>query len=354
MLDINKERVPNTIIDTGVFADVNLGIEAKDLFTKLKNISQQGIAFGQQAPFGTGNNFPVDNKLDNDFNLVTGDYPAIVGFDLELISLQRFYLDRFITQFATKVREAHENGSIITMSWHMVNPNAMQLGGDDTINGVVSRMLEGGDLRDNFFSALQKASLLFKALVDADGKPIPILFRPWHEMNGNFFFWGEGFRTTEDYIQLWRDTVDILSNELEVHNLLYVYAPNLLSSRAEYLKNYPGDNYVDILGIDVYDFKNGRFLQNALTNLQITETIAREKNKLFALTETGLQNVTQNDWWTESLYKAIRSSAISYTMIWRNDTQTFFYAPFLGHPSESNFRTFLNKDTILLSQEINP
>ena len=351
--DPDAERNPNVNINTNSFADANLGIETRGLFSKLQNVTQQGIAFGQQAPFGTGNNFPQVNALDRDFDIVAGDAPAVVGFDLELITLQRGFIDEFTERFVPAVRAAHENGSIITISWHMVNPNTQQFGGDDSFDGVVGRMLEGGDLRPNFLGALDLAATLFKAFVDDEGNPIPILFRPWHEMNGSFFFWGEEFRSTEEYIQLWRDTVDILSNDLEVHNLLYVYAPNWLSSRAEYLRNYPGDDYVDMLGIDVYDFRNGRYLDRVLTNLGIVEDIASEKNKLFALTETGLENVTQNDWWTQNLYRGIRNSSITYTMIWRNDNSDFFHAPFVGHPSESDFRSFLSEDIILLNSDIN-
>ncbi|WP_394972745.1 glycoside hydrolase family 26 protein [uncultured Croceitalea sp.] len=350
LFDPNAERIPPEI-NKSVFADANLNEEAKDLYTRLQNLTQKGIAFGQQEPFGTGNDFPVDNELDKDFNIVAGDYPAIAGFDLELIG--RSDIDSFIERVTSAVVEAHENGSIITMSWHAINPN------DDSAFGnfgekkdVVSKMLENGEFRVRFLDLLERVAKLFNNLKDSEGKSIPVLFRPWHEMNEDFFYWGEGFRTTEEYMQLYRDTVKILSEDLGVHNVIYMYAPNLVSSRAEYLKNYPGDEYVDMLGIDVYDFRNGNFLNSALENLQIVEDIATEKNMLFALTETGLENVTQNNWWTENLYKAIRSSGLTYTLVWRNDTTTFFYVPFLGHPSENNFKEFLNKESILLSSDI--
>ena len=171
-------------------------------------------------------------------------------------------------------------------------------------------------------------------------------------MNGDFFYWGEGLRTREEYQQLFRDTVTILSEDFNVHNLLYVYSPNWVSNSSEYLRNYPGDAYVDMLGVDVYDFENGQFLQSALRNLQIVEDIAWDKDMLFALTETGLENLPQNDWWTESLYKAIRSSSITYAMIWRNGTSTHFYGPFLGHPSEDDFKAFIAKKDILLGSDI--
>lgn len=351
LVDPNAERSPPVINNT-VFADANLGIEARNLHHRLQVLTQKGIAFGQQDPFGTGNNFPVINKLNKDFNVVAGDYPAIVGFDLELISLQTGDANSFIEQLSTAVIEAHKKGSIITMSWHMVNPNGRKLGDFNLNDNVVPQLLENGEFRTLFLTNLERIARIFKKLKDAEGKSIPVLFRPWHEMNGNFFFWGEGFRTTEEYIQLYKDTVKILSEDLDVHNLLYIYAPNWVSNSSEYLKNYPGDKYVDMLGVDVYDFKNGNFFQNALNNLQIIERIATEKNMLFALTETGLENVTQNDWWTTNLYKVIKNSSITYAMTWRNDTTSFFYVPFVGHPAVDDFRTFLDKETILLSKDI--
>lgn len=359
LFDVNAVRNPPNLTMPLSFADANLNQQGKDLYGRLLNLTQRGISFGQQQPFGTGNNFPVTNKLEQDFFEVTGDYPAIAGFDLELIGLQPrvdsqsvSFLDEFIDRFTAKVIEAHKNGSIITISWHFVNPNDIDNNGNISLNNVVPKMLEGGEYRELFIQRLARVARLLNKLVDAQGNSIPVLFRPWHEMNGNFFFWGEGFRTTQEYTQLWKDTIQILSQDFNVHNLLYVYAPNFVSNTSEYLRNYPGDEFVDMLGADVYDFKNGNFLSSALRNLKIVEDIAKDKNMLFALTETGLQNVTQNNWWTQSLYKAIRSSSISYVMIWRNDMTTFFHVPFSGHPSESDFNEFLDNDSILLANDI--
>ncbi|WP_298499426.1 glycoside hydrolase family 26 protein [uncultured Algibacter sp.] len=358
LFDINAVRAPLVITSPNNFADPNLNQQAKDLYDRLINITQKGIAFGQQQPFGTGNDFPVSDKLQPDFFPVTGDYPAIAGFDLELISLQPdsntsgSFLDEFINRFTKAVIEAHENGSIITMSWHHVNPQGYNASGEEIFNGVVAKFLEGGEFRQEYIERLARAARLLNKLVDAHGNSIPVLFRPWHEMNGNFFFWGEGYRTTENFVQLWKDTIKILSEDFNVHNLIYVYAPNLVSNKAQYLKNYPGDQFVDMLGIDVYDFRNRNFLNSAIRNLKIVEDIALEKNMLFALTETGLENVVDNTWWTQSLYKAIRASSITYTMVWRNDMTTFFHVPYLGHPAENNFKEFLEKEIIFLSSDI--
>lgn len=359
LFDANDTRQPIQLDQTTKFVDANLNQQAKDLHKRLIEVTQKGIAFGQQAPFGTGNNFPFTDRLEEDFFEVTGDYPAVVGFDLELIGLQSdfevdgvSFLGEFIDKITKAVVDAHENGSIITFSWHQSNFRTVEFGEEVNYNGIVKELLEGGMYRTEFIDRLRNAAKLFNNLVDANGNAIPVLFRPWHEMNGDFFFWGEKFRTTNEYTTLWKDTVKILSEDFNVHNLLYVYAPNWVSSSSEYMRNYPGDDYVDMLGVDVYDFSNRRFLTNAIRNLRIVEDIAKEKNMLFALTETGLENVTKNDWWTDRLYKAIRSSSITYAMIWRNDNKSFFHAPYLGHASENDFKEFLDKGLLLLRNDL--
>ena len=326
--------------------------EAKDLHTKLQAITQRGIAFGQQGAIaGSMRNFDP-TSLNSDFSDTANDYPAIIGFELGGLELiDPLNPDPSITDYRKElIINANENGSIITISWHATNPITNANSFD--LTSAVPEMLENGTHRDVFIQYLERLALFFNDLKDANGNPIPVLFRPWHEMNGNFFYWGEGLRTKEEYQQLYRDTVRILSEDFNVHNLIYVYSPNWFSNSSEYLKNYPGDAYVDILGIDIYDFKNGKFLQNALSNLNFVENIAREKNMLFALSETGLENITENNWWTESLSKAIRSSGMTYSMVWRNVSENYFYVPFLGHPSENNFKEFVDKDFILLNQDI--
>lgn len=367
LFDINEERNPQIINSPIRFADANLNREAGNLYDMLINTSQTGIAFGQQEPNGTGFNItfldeqgnPIDvSEFTENFFRTTGDYQAIVGLDLEGIESRsnNFIdtdsglpaLDNFIDNFSKRVIELHEKGSIITISWHYTNPRVFNR---RNFNGVVSELLEGGIYRQSFIENLSKAAQLFKKLVDKEGKSIPVLFRPWHEMNGDFFFWGEGFRTSEEYIQLWQDTVNILSKDLGVHNLIYIYAPNFVTSRREYLKNYPGDEFVDFLGIDVYDFRNGKFLNTAIRNLKIVEEIANEKNMLFALTETGFFRQPGSNWYLDKLYKAIRSSAISYAMVWRNENN-LIHVPYSGHSSEQSFNEFIDKEIILLSKAV--
>ena len=159
IFDPNAERNPLPINSNVVFADANLDQEAKDLYFRLQTLTQEGIAFGQQEAFGTGNNFPLQNRLDKDFSTVTGDYPAVAGFDLELIGIQPD-VDSFLMQFTNTVIAAHEKGSIITMSWHMVNPTRqVNFSSEDRI---VAGMLENGKFRGIFLEYLERVATLFK------------------------------------------------------------------------------------------------------------------------------------------------------------------------------------------------
>lgn len=71
------------------------------------------------------------------------------------------------------------------------------------------------------------------------GEYVPVLFRPFHEHTGNGFWWGKGNCTAEEYIALWRFTLEYLRDTKGVHNLLYVYSPDIVSSQDNYLEFWP-------------------------------------------------------------------------------------------------------------------
>ena len=102
---------------------------------------------------------------------------------------------------------------------------------------------------------------------------VPIVFRPYHEFDGDWFWWGKSHCTREDFISLWRFTVSYLRDSLDVHNFIYAFSPdNKFNSEAEYLSRYPGDGYVDLVGVDNYgDFgRDGKYnLEAGIKKLKI-------------------------------------------------------------------------------------
>ena len=67
-------------------------------------------------------------------------------------------------------------------------------------------------------------------------------------MNGNWFWWGKRWCTTDEYKAIYRLTVDYLRNS-GIDNLLFAWSPDAIAG----LEFYPGDDYVDILGMDIYE-----------------------------------------------------------------------------------------------------
>lgn len=131
-------------------------------------------------------------------------------------------------------------------------------------------------------------------------------------MNGSWFLWGGKNCKPEDYKILWQETVDLLKNEHQIHHLLYAFSPNKLNENDAYLTYYPGDDYVDILGIDIYDFNDANTYTEPLKHdLSILKNIATQKNKPYALTETGLESLQTANWFTEVLYPSIKDTGIS-------------------------------------------
>ncbi|KFI58580.1 glycoside hydrolase family 26 protein [Bifidobacterium cuniculi] len=89
---------------------------------------------------------------------------------------------------------------------------------------------------------------------DADGTAVPIAFRPLHENNGSWFWWGATHASTAEYKELFRYIVDYLRDAKGVHNLPYAYSPtgSFNGDPTNYLATYPGDAWVDLLGYDQY------------------------------------------------------------------------------------------------------
>ncbi|MEM6700321.1 MAG: glycosyl hydrolase, partial [Bacteroidota bacterium] len=148
-----------------------------------------------------------------------------------------------------------------------------------------------------------------------------------------------------------------LRDEKELHNLLWAYSPDIFKNKAHYLECYPGDEYVDILGLDDYH-DVGRYgkTKNLIRRLKMVVELAEERDKFAALTETGLESIPKKNWWTEKLLKNIKSdptaSKIAWMLVWRNDRPAHHYAPYPNHISEEDFIKFSEDSMMLFSEDL--
>ena len=91
----------------------------------------------------------------------------------------------------------------------------------------------------------------------------------------------------------------------------------------------------------------------ASAKFKIVSDYAKSHNKLAALTETGLQNLTKSDWYTQQLLKALKNQKIefAYALLWANTTGGY-WTPYAGHPAEEDFKSFKNDGYVLFSDKM--
>lgn len=333
-------------------ADKNATKETKDLYQLLSQRLKKGIMVGHQDDliYGVGwYKLPGGSDIKD----VTGRYPAVFGWELGDLELNHpFSLDSvYFSDIKVLVNQAYEKGGINTFSWHAGNLVTGGNAWDCKQDSVVRTCLVGGSNHTRFLGWLDILADFFADLKDKDGKPIPVLFRPFHEHTGSWFWWGAKQCTPEEYKQLWRMTFDYLTNTKQIHNLIWTYSPAGVSSEEEYLERYPGNDYVDILGFDSYMGKSADdYIKELNTNLTIVTDLSKKWNKIPTLSETGLEAITVNNFFTGILWPTISKYEISYFLLWRNayNRPNHFFAPYPGHPSSEDFNKMVTNERIIM------
>jgi mannan endo-1,4-beta-mannosidase len=355
-------------------ADENASESTRVFYQNLRDMQGKALMFGHQATLHYGYHWTrqdlAPGELRSDVKDVTGSFPSVYGFAVNAVANLNWSEEQWMENVERQLaidKGIYERGGVITYEWHMYHPANGKSFYDTT--PVVHRIIPGGDLHENLKAILDQAAGYFLLLGD-----IPILFRPWHEHNGDWFWWCKGSTSEEDFVALWRFTVDYLKKEKGVHNLIYVYSPDrsridIDQFETDYLWGYPGDDYADVLGIDNYwdlghpanKLPVEEQLSNLRRSLEYTVRIADARGKLAALTETGCETIPDPRWWTDVMLDAILhnqyTQRISYFLVWRNanfhqEKRDHYYAPFPGHPSAENFVEFKNHPYVWFEDDL--
>lgn len=341
--------------------------ETLALFYNLKTLSSNHFIVGQQDAF---NSFYQDNAGDADIKKTTGANPGLLGSDFMFITDDKnneqagnWYYQQEQTIVAD-VKQAYDLGMVNAFTWHLREPYdgesfyASEMTEFQKQNAFKS-ILPGGANHEYYKQKLQKVAQIAKSLMGSDGKLIPIIFRPFHEFDGNWFWWGAAYSSPQEFKTLWQFTVEYLRDELDVHNILYAYAPdNSYSNSSLYLQRYPGDEYVDILGMDNYgDFNPASAnLSAAKAKLKVVSDLALEKVKIAAMTETGLfvpDSALPANFFSQQLYDVLTGNdiEIGYMMFWQNSLNSYT-VPTPGAEGEQDFLKFVQKEDPLLLNEL--
>lgn len=327
---------------------------AKKLHKKIHFLSESGFGIGHQDDLAYGIDWTYDgdqNNKSSDVKSISGSLPAVFGFDIggletdDSVNLDGIHFDHMRDLMV----DVYKMGGVVTVSWHADNPVTNGNSWDTT--RAVPMILNDPIIKEKFETWMEKLAAFLKT-VKYKSKPIPIVFRPWHEMNGHWFWWGDPNCNPENYTALWQKTVELLRDKHKLHNLLYTYSPNQIENRDDYLKYYPGDDFVDMLGIDMYDFYNrDTYFDGLKVNLAVLKSIGEEKNKQYAFTETGLERIEKVSWFND-LYSVIEDTGIAWVLFWRNANKKHHYVPYSGHVAEEDFRLFTEEPKSLLLKDL--
>ena len=336
--------------------------ETRNLYYNLNTISKNHILFGHQHALEYGHGW--SNEPDrSDVKSVVGSHPAVVGIDFSGFSGQsKEKIEIEKERLKKNVIATYERGGITTVAWHFNNPAS---GGgfywkDSVSVASMSLIKEGGSHHEQYKEILKTIADFANSVKAKDGTLAPMIFRPFHEFDGDWFWWGKKYTSREDFIAVWQFTVSYLRDTLGVHNFIYGYSPdNRFISEEEYLERYPGDNFVDLFGMDDYgNFgRDGKYdLEAAAKKLKIISDVAIKKKKLAAFTETGLESIPNTTWWTETLLKVLKSEKLelAYVLVWRNDIRspTHYYAPYPGQVSVPDFIKFYDDPYTLFEKDV--
>ena len=333
--------------------DTRATLETRALYQNLLEIGRDHLLFGHQDDLAYGIGWWAEDKR-SDVRDVCGDYPAVYGWDLGDIQESANLDEVDFVRMKGWIREARTRGGINTISMHLDNPVTGGNAWDNT--EAVASILPGGAFHEAYLETLNCIGAFLNDLRTDDGILIPIILRPYHEASQSWPWWGTVSCTREEFVELWTMTVRHFRDTLGLHHLLYAFSPQDVTTSAEYFSRYPGDEWVDILGLDFYSLTRPKQIEILGRTLHMLGKEAVGRGKICALTETGMEAIPIENWWTEYLYNAINFSEDSrrtaWALVWRNANPKHYFAPWPGEKSAPDFVVFHDKADVWFESDL--
>jgi mannan endo-1,4-beta-mannosidase len=210
-------------------------------------------------------------------------YPALFGQDFGFDAGGMWDGINFRQRIVDEAIRRHQEGFIISLMWHAVRPTEDEpvtfeksIQGELTAAEWQELVTPGSALNERWQSQVDVVAWFLKQLRTAH---VPVLWRPYHEMNGDWFWWGKK-PGKNGYQKLYRMLFDRFVSFHGLNNLLWVYNANEVRAGVDpYAVHYPGADVVDILATDVY---RGGFADSDYRQL-----LALAQGKPIALGEVG-------------------------------------------------------------------
>jgi mannan endo-1,4-beta-mannosidase len=307
-------------------ANPNATPEARVLLKQIEQISGHFTLTGQH-------NFPnhVSRWSDRIYDL-TGKFPAIFGQDFGFSGGEDKDSVEGRPSMIEEVKRQYRNGAVIALTWHAVRPTDDEpVTFRDSVQGHLTDfewnelLTPGTDLHNRWVEQVDVIAGYLRQLQDAG---VPVLFRPYHEMNGNWFWWG-GRPGDQGSAALYRQIYNRFVNVHHLNNLVWVWNVNSPSENAGPIASYfPGTGYADVVTMDIY----GEFKQSYYDDM-----VALAGDKPIALAEVGAM---------PALDVLARQPRWAYFMMWSglaessnlpDQLQTMFHAPNLLNRGDAPF-----------------
>lgn len=295
--------------------------------------------------------------LSSDYSKYADGKRCVIGYsDLYAVTGtwwgDKYYAANRATLTAAIKRHWHELGGITVFSWHMDHPyctngfekasyrfksygadrNVIRQILDGTGGPCGMDSVEGKNYRQPYpnprawyMAALKNIADFFNGLVDEEtGEKIPVIMRYGHEMDGKQFWWGRTWCEPAEFRAFSRMTADYLRAACGEDQILFAYTPDRLwksfgtegDDENTFLACYPGDEYVDIVGMDDYSLARGcdsdekveKSLNETVRKLRLISSFANERGKVAAFTETG--GVKKRDDFWKYLHRVMTADGV--------------------------------------------
>ena len=339
--------------------------ETKALLANLWKIADKGWMFGHHDDLWYGR-YWYDVAGNSDTKAVCGDYPGVFSVDFaEMMDDRHNNAENAIRRRV--ILEARERGEVILACMHLNNPKTggsswLEYEGDkEAAKKAVSEILtDGSATRTKFLGWLDRCADFALNLKDARGNLVPVIFRPFHEHTQSWSWWGTACASDSQFIALWQLTVRYLRDTKGVHNFLYAVSPQMDANYGDgttgrLLFRWPGDDWVDFIGMDCYHGTNDDAFRS---NLEALEAVSLAKQKPCGVTEDGKESFTETDFWSRHVLGPVGDRRISMVTMWRNkyvgnnESDKHYYSVYPGHPSEGDFREMYNDARSLFSRDL--
>lgn len=224
-------------------ADADLNPRARAVlawFRQLQSSPELRLVSGQFAGWSGSASIGELGKI----HAATGKWPVMIGLDY--CGWDHGEAIIAVHQPNTVATEYWRAGGLVNLSWHAPNP-ANPKGGGLRDSGVDLRHLltPGHPTHARWLQMLDEVAT---GLAELQAAGVVVIWRPLHEMNGGWFWWGA--KDPADFIAVWRHMFDYFTKAKGLHNLLWAYSPNHGQRPVD--AYYPGDAYVDLIGLDAY------------------------------------------------------------------------------------------------------